>query len=279
MPEEPVWLTAASSAGAMLPYCFYVLGVTWRGEARITEHLLDSPYFLGFMLTLMSLTLSLANYEGTRPGELLPGIGTAVFTTVVGLVFRFLAVSVAYQRSMVERDIAALEAELRSSAQGFAAAQVGLVESLRDFTDRRNTMFEQEELAWNRLTRTLAEATVRIDDQLGSFTSTMERTTSDANDSLSTTSRSLSSMKETLANVASEAEGLSRAGHFSSLSNDFGELHRRADSVGTELERLRTALTALGDPANRTKQDLETIDQMLDEFVTIVSKHLQQGAR
>lgn len=279
LPSEPVWLKAGTSAAAMLPYCFYVLGVTWYGKSRITEHLLDSPYFLGFMLTLMSLTLSLGSFEGSRPGELLPGIGTAVFTTVVGLVFRFLAVSVAYQRSMVERDIAALEAELRRSAQGFAAAQLGLVESLRDFTNRRHSMFEREEQAWARLTETLSNATDEVESQLREFTGTIGKTTTDANVSLASASESLVTMKSSMQGVADEARSLSDAKDLSGLAGALGELRARADGVGEELHILRAALAELGEPAKHTKEDLETIDQMLDEFARVVSKHLKQGRR
>lgn len=279
LPPEPLWIAPVASAAAMLPYCGYVISVTWRGKARITEHLLDSPYFLGFMLTLLSLTLSLSSYTGTKPGELLPGIGTAVFTTVVGLVFRFLAVSIAYQRSLVERDIAALEAELRRSAQGFAAAQIGLVESLRDFSSRRHTMFEKEEVAWNRLTDTLSEATDRIQSELGTFAETMAKSTTDADRSLSRASESLKSMQTSLGTVSQDADALSHAGHLTTLTSQLADLQSRAGGLGTELVALKNSLEAMGAPAKQTKADLEAIDAMLDDFVKIVSKHLKQGVR
>lgn len=81
-----IWVPCAAIAGFSLLLYLVVLrsGAAWEGSAA------DSPYFLGFLLTLVAVyhALTLSGEGGAEPGILLRSAGAALLPTGVGLFAR-----------------------------------------------------------------------------------------------------------------------------------------------------------------------------------------------
>lgn len=142
--------TAAVVAyGLLLLYCQSSLHV------RLNPTLKDSPYFLGFLLTLGGLLRVFAALKGAQ--EALPEVGSAVAATAAGILMRHVLLSKDPAEEMKDKLFDMMAADLRNNAATFAAAQTSLVATITEFVGTRENLFREEERAHRNYMERLTE--------------------------------------------------------------------------------------------------------------------------
>ncbi len=138
-----------------------------RSTSAVT---VDSPYLLGFLLTEVSLYAVFMNLgenwgkEGFDIRFLIGGVGTAVLTTVVGLVFRQAGASYLVDES--SDDFQGVLKEIKDNAVVFGLAQRNFVQMLNEHTVRHSELLSQERRAVEQYTTSLTDSRDRLTKSL-----------------------------------------------------------------------------------------------------------------
>lgn len=143
------------------------------------DRLGDNFYYLGFILTLASLSAALLQLRsGTEIDELLGSFGIALVTTIVGIAGRVMFVQLRGEiddiEEQVRRDLAATSAELRAqlsaSMREFETFRIGLLQTLnetaQDFALAREKRDAQVDIHAREASERLAGATTELHKQL-----------------------------------------------------------------------------------------------------------------
>jgi hypothetical protein len=139
--------------GSVLFYCQTRLYVQFNGTTK------DSPYFLGFLLTLVALLQILsANLSESLGREFMTReVGAAVLTTVCGLFMRQLLLSRDPGEEAQDRIFQTLADEIRKDAVEFHRTQKLFVDLVREFVQTREDLFVREEKAFAQYVERLRE--------------------------------------------------------------------------------------------------------------------------
>jgi methyl-accepting chemotaxis protein len=128
--------------GALLFYCQARLYVPLNSTTK------DSPYFLGFLLTLVALLKIVYGMTGVIEGQfLIREVGTAVLTTVAGLFMRQLLLSRDPGEEAQDQLFRSIADEVRKDTVEFHDAQKLFVKLVREFVQAREDLFAREETA------------------------------------------------------------------------------------------------------------------------------------
>ena len=128
----------------------------------------DSPYFLGFLFTLtclLSMFLRIDLIKTTPPNifaVLIPQIGTALSTTIVGLIMRHIIISYDPAYSENEKLWRMATEELKENVNTYRVAQEKLIELIDDFCKTRKKLLEDEQEASKTHVSLLSESTAAI---------------------------------------------------------------------------------------------------------------------
>lgn len=146
------WSSAFSATGCVFVYGTLLYITQSRYQIELTDTVKDSPYFLGFSLTLIALWFVFDQAAGAGPGGLsldgLSGsIGAALGTTVAGLLSR----QVLQSRGVLEEERGAILRDLRNEltrhTETFSDTQSRLVGLIEEFVSTREELFSREEQA------------------------------------------------------------------------------------------------------------------------------------
>jgi len=133
-----------------LLWIFSATGTTLTGEAQ------DSPYYVGFLLTLIALFVAFSHADS--PDLLIGTIGSAILTTVAGLVVRAFF-HLRDREELHEREvIETMHEQIRQTVAGFHSAHLQLVGLVSTFVESRSSLLDRE--------KTISEAYVERLNQL-----------------------------------------------------------------------------------------------------------------
>lgn len=152
------------------------------------DRLGDNFYYLGFILTLASLSAALFQLRGgTHLEELLGSFGIALVTTIFGIAGRIMFVQLRGEiddiEDQVRRDLAATSADLRaqlsSSVRDFETFRTGLLQTLNEtaeeFAVARRQREQQVEIHAGEASKRLAGATSDLHSHLGTALQEFEK--------------------------------------------------------------------------------------------------------
>ncbi len=139
--------------GAVLFYCQKWLFVQLNATTK------DSPYFLGFLLTLIALlqVLSLDLSGAVNKEFMVREVGAAILTTICGLFMRQLLLSRDPTEEAQDRVFQGLADEIRKDTLEFHQAQKLFVGLVKEFVQTREEMFAREEKAFSQYIEGLQE--------------------------------------------------------------------------------------------------------------------------
>ena len=106
----------------------------------------DSPYFLGFTLTLIALLKTFIKYGSTSATSpiIFEGIGIAISTTIVGLVFRYIII-ISDSREKKQTELLNILAEQQEKTIiSYTNAQEGLLSLITSFHKHHQKIIEEE---------------------------------------------------------------------------------------------------------------------------------------
>lgn len=273
--------------GCVLLYTAKVLLVS---HSEMTN---NSPYFLGFLLFLVSLFTSFTKL-GTRLGELqvdfvVRQLGSALLTTIVGLPFRQLLF--AYAPGQQEQDIfyRTLEEELRTSATQFKKSQTELVTMLQDFIATRGTLFSEEEKASKSYLSSLTRA-------IGIFDQAFDNYPRQISSALSACATALAGLRAKSVALSKSSEGLDETA-FAQAVGKLEALKESTSETAKQLENLKASIGTLSKAADelpghvqkvlleakkgsdetglQLKEKVEAISKDLDAIDTILSEFIK----
>lgn len=219
----------------------------------------NSPYFLGFLLFLVSLvrTFTGISIEGAdvQLGFIIRQLGSALATTIVGLPFRQLLF--AYSPAQADQDLffRTLEEELRRSATEFKRSQAELVQLLQEFVEARKSLFSDEEKASRRYVKSLERAISLFDDDLTNYPKVIAGAISASAQSASTLMDKLRELAQAVSNTDST--------QITAAIEQFESIRTSAVSLSEELRNLRGSVKELQNSAG--------------ELPAAVQRHLQEA--
>ena len=136
----------------------------------LSQEIKNSPYFLGFLFTLTCLIQIFLNIrigEGVDPdiimNQLTQNIGTALITTICGLIGRLLLVSqdrVEVEKNKLWNDTTS---ELKENAWAYQNSQKNLLNLVEDFTVFHQQILDTEEKASKKHIAMLSETTATLE--------------------------------------------------------------------------------------------------------------------
>lgn len=193
-----------------------------------THQFADSVYYIGFILTLMSMILSLFALGQAQSGELgLGGVisrfGVALATTVVGLVLRIYLINF---RVTIDDSVSRTEAALSKAGADLR----------KNLEDTSRELISQQRLIKSTLATALAETGTAISAASDAYNEAAGNST------------------KRLEDVASSAEKTIRE----SAEAASGFISDSARSVSTALEQMQTLLSSSTDVLGQSSQELQS---------------------
>lgn len=148
----------------------------------------NSPYFMGFVFFLMSLTLIFVqNLSGGTGRPNMSGLfgraGIAVITTLVGLILRQALFSYDPTDSQAEIFVQELSEDLKKSAKLYRDAQNRLFNLIEEFTAARETLYRKEESISASYTTALHKAILAYTDIVENLKTLMDKNVTEINGS------------------------------------------------------------------------------------------------
>ena len=259
----------------------------------------NSPYFLGFLLTLIALFAVFYTRPPERAdlawGFLVRQLGSALLTTIVGLAVRQSLFAYAPAQQEEDKFFRTIEEELRRSASQFRKTQDDFVQLLQEFIATREVLFSEEEKASRRYVENLTRAITVFDQVYDGYPKQISSTLSKFAKRVDVLAKKIEEMAEATGRIDSTAfteisqrlEGFQKA--TSQVSNELDNLRHNvvslrdvADQFPGRIEqfasdaanRSRVIGTQLGEVIDSIHRDLQAIDSILSDFVRVIQKHI-----
>jgi hypothetical protein len=295
------WLdefTPWSPMVAVLSYGLVLLYSQRRFFVYLSDELKDSPYFMGYMLTLVALVrvFQLAIQGPTAHGgdnaTLFHGVGSALTASAMGLLVRHMLISLDHTERSRTAVFQTLMDEVRTQATTLRDAQMQLVNLLNEFSSTREQFLSREERASAAyverleagagtlggilrdypasvasLTTSIASAAERIDAASRKTDALLERLQAEAATSL----QSASAAQDVVMKLASERIGQADKAYAGVLS----QLSQSTQNLRAELEQVATSLQALTREYGAAASAVSTLPSTLGEKVAqIATEHI-----
>ena len=232
-------MTTGLLAGlVMCPYCFAAL--RGAGTGANAEELADSCYYMGFLMTLIGLSVSLWSLGqsdgGNHVGQVVSRFGAAIVTTLVGMIFRILIVQ-----------------QHGASASGPEAAERKVAESMmmvaRELDSSIKQMEETRRATINNISQATKAAETRMNNAVEAQIKVTEEFTQEA---FKRHGQILDDLSRTLSNVVIDTRPLQE-----NLESIMG-------SIEDQMTRLNNSLHKIGDAGEATEERWAGLKNRLD---------------
>ncbi len=275
-------------------------------EVSLDETVKDSPYFLGFLLTLSAIfkALGLASglssvsaTLGTSSGHqssLLLAAGEAILPTLAGLFMRQALLSRDPAEDVRQAVFQSLAQELKEHSSAFVGSQRQLVRLIDDFVSTRREQFGAEERAiaayvaglekstdvLGELGATVASDVKDIHRQLVDSAASLRQT---LDESISTTAaatkRLASSIEEGIGGaVVSLKTGTSSVSeHLHSMVGGLASAHHELNSLTSGLAKYNEGLQSIGTAASASSAELSKLPEKLSALTAEATSGLKES--
>jgi hypothetical protein len=248
-------LVPALPIAAVFVYSSILLYASLHYMISHSDMIKNSPYFLAFMLFLISLCTVFAQAERLDEKQILPRLSAALIPTVIGLGCRqFLF---AYDASQREQDsfYKSLEEELRSSATEFKRSQQRFVELLQEFIDARVSSFAEEEQAAQRYIDSIKRASSVFDETADTYPKAITKAITQLNQRLT---RVLEKLEEFSNNAATlDGTALPRVtDHMAALSTAASDVTSQVKTLSTSIETVLKSVQAFPTNIDETMKEM-----------------------
>ena len=156
--------------GIVLGYAAIIFLSQRRFFISLSVETKNSPYFMGFLFTLSCLIVIFLRLPGASYADqaelftfLVPQIGAALSTTIVGLIGRYLIVSFDPAEEEQQELWRMATVELKENASAYQKSQRKLVDLIEDFVASHNEILEMEEEASRRHITVLSETSATLE--------------------------------------------------------------------------------------------------------------------
>jgi len=250
----------------VLVYGLLLLWAQTGHFVSLEDSVKDSPYFLGFLLTLVALLkalaamaakLTVAQGTSTQSSILLKAAGAAILPTVAGLFMRQALLSRDPAEDARQAIFHSLADELRKHTVAFHTAQRQLIRLIEEFGSTRREQLDSEGRALKAYVSNLEEGVSRL-TELGR---TLENDTKTVHDGIIESARSLKGQLDGSTKAAAEA-----AARLSATASVFDA------SIGV----LRTGTADLGSGLTAANEHLRTLHDSIKNTSTALVESARQ---
>lgn len=288
-----VWLVAGSAAtyfdyrvpwsaafGVAL-YCVQLLIGQSKAGGTQGDDFKDSPYILGYVLTLVSLFVAFRTLPGLDESSLaavLPRLvrilGAALLTSIVGFVGRQLLI--AYDRGVTERAaiFASIEEELRANAASFRRAQVQLVQLVDDFSKDKQRLRDEEIKALNEYLDSIKTVTKSAATIIRRFDGEILPKSSTLGNEISKVAGKAADLAKTLDEQKLQAAGAFPKKEVDSLTSELVQLKAAIANLSAAVTTLKKDYGRLRGVGTEAWKDLQAVDKILSEFIEIAESRI-----
>lgn len=291
-------LTPWSPMAAVLAYGLVLLYSQRRFFVYLSDELKDSPYFMGYMLTLVALVrvfqlaLQGSAAQGGGKATLFHGVGSALTASAMGLLVRHTLISLDHSERSRSAVFQTLMDEVRTQATTLRDAQMQLLNLLNEFSSTREQFLSREERASAAYVERLEAGAGTLGGILRDYPASIASLTgavTSAAEQLDATSRKTAALLEKLqlegtaslqsATTAHSVVMKQTADRISQTDRAFGsalsELSQAAQSLRTELAQVGTSLQELAREYVTAGSAVSTLPSTLGEKVAqISSEHI-----
>jgi len=304
------WWKPFSPAVPVLVYGAVLAAVQERYFVQLGPNLKDSPYFLGFILTLFEiLNVVLIGFpQQNADAFLFAEIGAAILTTAAGLFMRQILLANDQAEEAQDRIFRTIAEEVRKDTVEFHDTQKIFVKLVKEFVEAREGMFSEEEKAFADYLKALKDGLLRLgalpkrveavlaaleksgariaeissglEDGLGATAQRLRRDVDGLADSFVDGRKQLGdeilSLAQAVNEVAGRMDGF-RAALGQSASSTEQAAKRFGGSVGEFSSKINDAtqqIDSLLTDLNRMATDLRGVDQITDDLIRILRERL-----
>jgi len=274
-PDNP-WIMLLLSIGLMVIYGIYAY--SFRENTNLNQ-IADSAYFLGFLFTLSSITMSLINFASVdgdsefQIGRIVNFFGFALSTTIIGLLIKLLLENIKPSVSDLtdktfsdfEQTVSNFDLQLRSSAEQFKTFQNLVIGQLEKHAEN---ITDQLDVVVNQTTQTL---TKYIEESGTSLSDSMRESGEIFSDALNKASNELDLPTDFFTNQIKEPL-MNMKDQINSFNSELGEVIKSQGTIAKNTEKVSTVVEKLAikmDLSEKLPDYVEVIETSINEINSI----------
>ena len=274
-PDNP-WIMLLLSIGLMVIYGIYAY--SFRENTNLNQ-IADSAYFLGFLFTLSSITMSLIDFASVggdsefQIGRIVNFFGFALSTTIIGLLIKLLLENIKPSVSDLtdktfsdfEQTVSNFDLQLRSSAEQFKTFQNLVIGQLEKHAEN---ITDQLDVVVNQTTQTL---TKYIEESGTSLSDSMRESGEIFSDALNKASNELDLPTDFFTNQIKEPL-MNMKDQINSFNSELGEVIKSQGTIAKNTEKVSTVVEKLAikmDLSEKLPDYVEVIETSINEINSI----------
>lgn len=244
---------------------------------RLNTTVKDSPYFLGFLLTLVGMVAVFHHISVSGAGDVpvdlvVKEAGGAVVATVVGLLLRQMTHSMDPADETREAVFESLADEVREQARRLRKDQKDFAKILTDFVNTRDALLSAETEAFKGWVKALETVGPVLTKMTLEYPVQVQTVLTEAGEMADTITAARSGLNDDFAELRSTLRG-----HITDIGT---ELRRAVDESGNALMEARTALqqridnllAAAGDGVSLLDMQKESIGKTTNDYVELYGR-------
>jgi hypothetical protein len=304
------WWKPFSPAVPVLAYGAILVAAQERYFVQLGPNLKDSPYFLGFILTLFEIlnVVMIGFPQQNSDAFMFREIGAAILTTAVGLFMRQILLASDQAEEAQDRIFRTIAEEVRKDTVEFHDTQKVFVALVKEFVQAREGMFSDEEKAFAEYLKALKDGALRLGalpKRVETVLSALEKSgtrigeiSSGLENGLSVTAErfrrdvdsltgsfvgsrrqlgdEILSLAQAISDVAKQTEAVhATIGQSASVAEQTAKIF--GDSVSgfsSKVDDARGGIDSLIKDLGRVATDLRGVDQITDDLIRILRERL-----
>ena len=283
--HDKPWIMLALSVGIMALYGIYAY--SFREDQNLSQ-IADSAYYLGFLFTLSSITMSLINFassEGSsiQIGKIVNMFGFALSTTIIGLLIKLLLENLKPSVSDLtdktyndfEQTVSMFNLQLRSTADQFKTFEKLVLDKLEKQVEQ---ITDQLDIVVNQSTQTL---TKYVEESGTSLSDSMRDSGKKFSDALNKASNEMdlptdfftNQIKEPLMNMKDQINSFNS--ELSEVIKSQGAIAKNTEKVSQVVEKLAVKM----DLTEKLPDYIEVIESSINEINSITDALKNTGKK
>ena len=271
------WGKPFSPVVPVLVYGAILFLVQERYLVQLGPNLKDSPYFLGFILTLAEIlnVVMIGFPQQNSDAFLFREIGAAILTTAMGLFGRQVLLASDQAEEAQDRIFRSIAEEVRKDTVEFHETQKVFVALVKEFVEVRETMFSDEERAFAEYLKALKDGALRLGalpKRVETVLAALEKTGTRIGEISAGLETGLS---ETAERFRNDVDGLTDSfiGSRKQLGDEIVSLAQVIGDVAKQIEAVRATI---GLSALATEQTAKTFGESVSGFSSKVNDARQE---
>ncbi|WP_319414776.1 hypothetical protein [Marispirochaeta aestuarii] len=249
---------------AILVGCYGIIisfSLSGTEDRDYAEHQIDTVYFLGFLYTLVSLTVFFYRFnpallqDNWLIAQALYYIGISVTTSIAGVLFRSIARSGYLKKHGEEKvDLEKSYILLKSIAESFSSSYEETFQTVRRYFDERM----ETSAALGAREKEYLESLERFIGVMDKFSAELTATREELQEAGRAFSRDLAAQREPIAGIAESSLAFSHA----------------AGRIRSELEAL--PMSSITGGCEQFRKEISELDTVLDNFVSLLELKVEK---